>query len=257
MKDKDLKKMFLKETENIDISMSEKLKNTPIETSKQKKVSVKENEKATWLRLFLPISALACCLILAFTFIFPLNTSTNTSYLTAYVMEINPAIAIVADSEDNIINICSVNEDADEILSSAEFDDIIGKKLSLAVEKVIKVTSTEGILDGYTDKIRIFALNDNEKVLDKKLDRFGEMVRKELKEFGHEDIDFEKSPMKLDDFRDKMGFDDDFRKLDDMKKEIEEHDKYKGTTPPDKKPDDNPPVPPGEKEGDTPPPKPE
>ena len=232
MKNKDLKKLFLQETAKIDIIMSEKLKNTPIQSPKQDVQDFRPKKNMNWLKLFLPITATACIIVLLFSFILPIRSTTSNSYLTAYILEINPSFAFVTDEEDNIINICSVNEDADEILNNDEFNDITNMTLSEAVEKVIKITSEEGIFDEYTDTIKIYALNDNEKEIDSKLEKFGGFIQRDLREFVHSEIDFEKSPMKLDFFREKLGFDRDFNRLDDMRDYIKMHDRFKGEFPP-------------------------
>lgn len=249
MKDKDLKNLFLNETSKIDINMSEKLKNTPIQSSKQQIQEATVKKKFNWRNWFLPITATACLIIMLFSFVIPWNSTGGNSYLTAYILEINqslalseeenddsseinPSFAFVTDEDDNIINICSVNEDADEILNNEEFNDISNMKLSEAIEKVIKITSNEGIFDEYTDKIKIYALNDNKNKIDKKLNRFGEFIKQDLKEFGYEEIDFEKRSMEIDFFREKMGFDKMFDKLDDMRDDIKMHDRFKGEFPP-------------------------
>ena len=256
MKNKKLKNMFLQETAKIDISMSEKLKNTQIQTIQTPKQEIQDVQEIkikktfNWKNMFVPITAVACAVIIILSFFIPTTSTSSggTSYLTAYILEIDqsttidsnseetenisPSIAIVTDDNDNIINIFSVNEDADEILNSNEFSDITNMKLSEAIEKVVKITSHEGYFNGNNDTIKIYALNDNKNKIDNKLDRFGEFIKTDLKEFGHENINFEKLPMQFDFFRDIMGFDRDFDRLDDMRNDIKMHDRLKGEFPP-------------------------
>ena len=150
MKDKNIKNLFLQETAKIDVKMSEKLKNTPIQSSKQENSEIVIRKKFNWQKLFVPITSV----------IFPLTSTASNAYLTAYILEINPtveltgdgyasdestsdeeeniSIAFVTDENDKMIKICSVNEDANEILSSEEFNDISNINLDEAIEKVIK-----------------------------------------------------------------------------------------------------------------------
>lgn len=250
MKNKDFKKMFLQESENIVIKMSDKLQKTHIQALPESQYS-KADKKSPFLKRLIPITATFCCLIVALS-IFIINSATGGGYLTAYAIEINPSICITTDANDKIINICSLNEDADEILSDIEFENIVGENIETAIEKIIKTVSEKGILDDYQNEIRVYALNDDKGVMDKKLKKVGDIVDKKLKEFGHEDIKVAKSEMTLNDFKDKMGFDGNFKRLDDMQKDIKEHGIFNDDVPPPKPEGSNP-----YENQDNPPPKPE
>ena len=248
MTNKDFKEAFLKESESIDIRQSERLKQTPIQQSASDFSRAKTNKTRSFRKFFMPLTA-ACCLIIALSLFIINPFGTSDGYLTAYAIDINPSISIITDENDEVIKICSLNEDADAVLSDDEFDDIIGERFETAVGKIIKVVCENGVFNGYQDTIRIYALNDNRKIMDDKLNRFGNIVEKELERYGHGDIGLEKHEMTPNDFQEKMGIEGDFKRLDDMRNDIEKRDKYKGNPPPDGD------VPPPKPEGDVPPPK--
>ena len=258
MKIKDFKKAFLKETENVEIKASESLTNTPITApvsvpiaepvlATNENVVVKTKKSSAFKRTFMPLILAACFLIIAVSLL-AANPFATASGITAYAIEINPSISIITDADDNVINICSINEDADTILSNSEFDDVLGESFETAVEKIIKVVSENGVFNGYQDKIRIYALNDDKNLMGDKLGKFGNIVENKLQKYGHGDIEIERREMTVDDFKGKMEMQGDFDRLDDMKRELKERDRYKNPPPDGEPPHGNPP------EGNNPPP---
>ena len=242
MKNKKIKNLFLEENEKLNIEMSNELRQTPIQPPVEEAPAPIKRKP---LMRLLPMGAIACCLIVAvvLALVLPFGSSDN---LTAYVIDINPSISITADENNTVISICSLNDDADELLSSNEFDSVVGESFDTAVEKIIKAASDKGILDGYEDTIRIYALNDNKGIMDKRLDEFGRLIRKNLDNEGFNNIEFEEREMTVNEFRERMGFENDFKRLDDMKDDIKKHDRMHGGELP-------PPKPEGDK---TPPPEP-
>ena len=227
MRNKDIKNLFLKEEDKIDIKMSNELKNTPIVM--KEKITPTHSFKKRWV--FAPVGAVAMAFVVAFVLILT-QTGTSASALTAYVIEINPSISITTNAKDEVVNICSLNEDANTILSNAAFNDAVGKSLENAIKNIINVANEKGFFNGYDKTIKLYALNDNKKTMNKKLDNFGQMVRNELDFHGFEELPFEKAPMELDFFKEKMGFDNNFQRLDDMGKDIRKHDRFMGDVPP-------------------------
>ena len=246
MKDKDIKNLFLKEDEKINIEMSQKLFGTPIE---KKPATTVFQQKATPKKrfIFAPLVSFALIIVLAVSLVLTNGINNSSSVLTAYVLDINPSISITTNSDNEIVNICALNEDADEILADESFDNIVGESLDTAVENIITVAKEKGIFDEYQDNIQLWTLNDNPSKMREKLDGFGEMVRHNLDKLNLESINFEKHEMPLDEFRERMGFEGEYGKLDDMQKDIQRHDKYKGNPPPpngnNTQPDNNPPPP--------------
>jgi len=239
MKNKDVKNLFLSENEKLNIEMSHELRNTPIQPPVKEEAVIKSHG----FKKFIPIFSVACCLIIAIVLLAVSPIWSGDGNLTAYVIDINPSISITTNQNNEVISICSLNEDADELLSSNEFDTVVGESLDVAVEKIIKTAADKGILNGYEDKIKIYALNDDKNVMDKRLDDFGQMVRKNLDEEGFKDIEFEKREMTINEFRDRMGFEREFDKLNDMRDDIRKHDRMHGGELPPPKPegDDTPP----------------
>ena len=227
---KEFKKKFSAESENVDIRMSEKLKQTPVSAAAET-VGAKSETRFSFRKAFMPLTALACCIIAVLSLVI-LDPFTSESGFTAYAIEINPSISIIADKNDNVLNVFSLNEDADAILCDGAFDDVIGKSLETTVEKIIKVVSESGIFNDYNDNIRIYALNDDKKMMDDKLDKFDGILKNKLQMFGYGDIGREKFEMSPNDFKDKMDLQGDFGRLEDMKQDILRRDRYKGDPPP-------------------------
>ena len=243
MKSKDIKSMFLRETESIDISMAEKVKNTPVPPAEIPVTTKTAKPKRNFFAILKPYYALALCLVLIIggVFIFRQPTTVANAQLTAYVLEINPSFCITADKDDVIINVCSLNDDADTVLSNEEFDTIVGKTLEEGVDKIIKVVSQNGFLNGYQNVIQIYAVNDDKNTIPAKLDKFGQMLNGDLQKYGHGDVPFDKHELPLDDFKTRMGFESNFIRLDDMKEDIRQHGRFIGERPTDNPPDDIPP----------------
>ena len=260
MKTSEIKNLLKSESEKVDIKMSENLINTPI-LAAENKIPIKKSNKT----LFALIPSLAAAFMIAIIFAFSFfgnNGVISTAKLTAYVIEINPSIAITTDENDKVINICSLNGDADDILSSEEFSEIVGKDFNLAVNKIISVANEKGVLDNYEQSIKIYAVCDSENLIPKKLDGFENLVKENLRGVGKDDIGIEKNKMAIDDFKGKMGFTGEEKRLDDMRNDIERHDRLQGDNPPPKpdgepQGDNPPPKPDGEQQGDNPPPKPD
>ena len=228
---KEFKKKFSVESENVDIRMSEKLKQTPIQPAAST-LGAKSEKRFSFRKAFMPLTALACCIIVVLSLVIINPFSSAEGGFTAYAIEINPSISIIADKNDNVLNVFSLNEDADAILCDGAFDDVVGESLETTVEKIIKVVSESGIFNDYHDNIRIYALNDDKKIMDDKLDKFDGILKNKLQKFGHGDIGREKFEMSPNDFKDKMDLQGDFGRLEDMKQDILRRDRYKGNPPP-------------------------
>ncbi|MBQ7307013.1 MAG: hypothetical protein IJW82_00620 [Clostridia bacterium] len=218
MKKKSMKELLINEIEQIDIKMSERVKNTKI--VKVEKNSIRFTKFLTFKFVFVMsfiIIALSCIL-------YCLDKNNSTTYITSYILEINPSICVTADNEDNVISIYPLNEDANLILSDMSLNNISGEKLSDCLSKIIKVISDEGIFDNYENTIKLYAINDNEKICSKKLDEFEGFIKKELNSLGVKDVPFEKHEMNMFDFKEKLGVDDGFDNLNQMKNFLEDKD---------------------------------
>lgn len=199
------------ENKDINIEMSEELKSTNIYISESKVYNKKPN--------FVPklCAVMACLLLMVFSITALLLNIDKNAGLTSYILEINPALCITTDKKDNIINVCALNEDANEIVSNSEFDYVYGIKLEECLSKIIKIVKEKGYFDNYDNTVKIYAINDDLSEEKKKLDNFAIMMRKELGNFQTRNISFEKHELALSDFRKKIGAEENFAKLDDMR----------------------------------------
>lgn len=234
MNKRDFENKLKEESSNINIQMSENLKNTPIvRTLKAKNQSKKLS--------LLPKLASICCALLIIVccglFCFNKDNTEDSANLTSYIMEINPSICVTTDIHNKIVNICALNEDADTILSSSEFDNIVGEDFEICINKIIKVVSDEGYFENYENTIKLYAINDNKEMRNKKLNDFEKIMQRNLNDLGFGHIPFEKHEMEMKDFKEKMGFEEDFGKLDDMHDFLKNKDKHH--TPPSELPPDD------------------
>lgn len=230
MKNKQIEKMLLEESKNIDISMSENLKNEPIppKNNKLNNTTITYNFiKTKKFKYIMAFASIFCALVIvALSIIFIPQNNTTSAYLTSYILSINPKISITTNSDDEVVNICSLNNDADQILGNSTFDNIIGLKLEDCVLKIINTAKDNNIFEGYTDTIKLYAINDNNNTLQDKLNKCENMLRRDMKNIGFENIEIETHQMQMKDFKNQMGFNQEFNRLDDMKDFLEHHDKY-------------------------------
>lgn len=214
---------------NLNVEMPKKLKNEHIETKKVENLnSENSNDKFKWL--FNPKFAtiISCCLVFIcsiFCVLFIDNKSDESLNLTSYIMEINPSICVTTDATDKIINVCALNEDANSILNNNSLTDIVGYDFEKGINAIIDVVFEEGYFSNYEDSIKLYAINDNSETMAKKLDNFENVMKKKMDDLGAGEIPFEKHGMEMHDFKDKLGIEDDFKKLDDMHNFLKNKDK--------------------------------
>lgn len=225
MKIKEFRNLLKKESDDIEIVKSKKLLETPISTvEKQAEVSV-PSKRFTY-RL---ATVLSCCLALIVSVLaifFTQITPAEAQNITSYVIEINPSVCITTDAEDKIISVVSLNDDADEILASTELENVVGLNVEDFVDKLVKAVSDAGYFVNYENVIKIYAMNDDEEIKNAKLDKFEEAFKRNLTALGVGEIVLEKVEMKMEDFKEKLGFEEDFINLDDMKDFLKDKDKY-------------------------------
>ena len=223
MDKRDFENKLKEESSKINIEMSENLKNTPIVQS----ANIKNQSKK--LSLFPKLASICCVLILMVCcglFCFNKGNTEDLANLTSYIMEINPSICITTDINNKIVNVCALNEDADTILSNSDLDNIIGEDFEICINKIIKVISDEGYFENYENTIKLYAINDNKEIRNKKINDLEVIVQRNLNDLGFGHIPFEKHEMEMKDFKEKMGFDEDFGKLDDMHDFLKNKDKH-------------------------------
>ena len=215
-----IKNLFLEEENKLNIQLNKKVLETPISKKNEEKTS-KNNLR------YLLASLTTCCLIIVMCIcFFPFKTQTVQAEITSYILEINPAFCITCDREDNVLNISSLNEDANYILEKSYFNNVVNLNFNSCIYYIIN-SIDENIFKNYgSNKIKIYAVSDNFEETNDKLKNFGNIIRSNLDIRGYNNIEFEKEQISIEIFKNKMGFNNNSTRLDDMKNEIIRHNKY-------------------------------
>lgn len=215
MNTKDFKTKLKQENNNINIDMSDSLKSTKIST-KDEFVS----ECKCKPQFFKLAVCFTCFLFAAICLCGILIPKQNTAVgLTSYILEINPSICITTDKDDKVINICALNNDANEIVTDQvlcgfeklNFDECLGK--------LMYVIKKQGFFDNISDEdrsIKLYAINDSNETQYQRLEHFEEIMKNKMNEFGYQNVPFEKHRIGMDDFKEIVGFDEEYKTLDDM-----------------------------------------
>ncbi len=222
MDDKEFRNKFKEEMTIIDIKMSNRLKNTKIviEDNKVKK------QKTNIFTSPVFISVISVCFILIVVAgIFLFKSPQENLNLTSYIMEINPSICIIAGANDEVINICALNDDADEIVSNERLDSVQGLHFEKCVNIVMEIVYDAGYFEDYQETIKLYAINDDDNKRKENLNGFEKIMKKNLNKLGVEQVEFEKHEMGIDDFKEKLGLEEDFKSLDDMHKYLKDKDR--------------------------------
>lgn len=216
MNKKEFKKRLQNENAQINIKMSSELQQTKIVVKEKYSCQSNQMKKTQFIPRL--VSVLSCAIIafMCVGLLFVNNRSTNKAVgLTSYIMEINPAICITADKDDKIVNVCALNLDANEIVSNEELNNIVGIDFDKCVDKIMTIIKNNGYFMHYENSIKLYAFNDDEKKINAKLEHFEVIMRQKMNEFGF-NIPFEKHEMRMEEFKAKMGFEEDYQNLDDM-----------------------------------------
>lgn len=213
MNKKEFANLLKSENTKLEFEMSERLKNTQIV---QKEEYLFEKRKTSLLPRF--ISLFACFVFCAFCFsLIFINKKPEESAegITSYIMEINPSICITTDENDKIINVCALNYDADAIVLDANVVNIEGQSFDAGIERLMTVIRDKGYFDSHNEAIRIYAFNDNNECQYNRLNHFEELMKRKMTEFGY-DIPFEKHRIGMDDFKEKIGYEEEYQTLNEM-----------------------------------------
>ena len=224
---KNLKSMLKEEIESVDVKMSKKVLDTPID-----KINVSSNfenaktpTKSFKFKLKPLLMSLCMVLVAVITAVSLIVRTTNTaSALTSYIIEINPSVCIVTDDSDVVINAYSLNNDGDELLSNFEPN---GKSFEDVLKFIVDSSIEKGFIDfDKTPKINLSITNDYERHSVKKGKRAKNIFDEELRNKGFIDFDIDAKPMGVIDFKQKMGFDKPSNHLDDFKDDIKSKPKF-------------------------------
>ena len=235
-----LKQILKQETESINLTMSQKLIDTPIEVDPAitaEDLSIFEtqdklfnNSKKFKFNLKALISCL-CSFILIFTFsvIISQNTKNNISDITSYIIEINPSICITTDKNNLVVNAYSLNYDGDDLLSNSSFDNIEGLNFEDCLKSIINLSIQKGYINNDISDPRdiIFRVTNNEKnyALDKGI-YAKKIFEQELINNGFSNYNVDSEYMPVTEFKTRMGFDKRNNDLDKMKDDISSHSRY-------------------------------
>lgn len=151
---KDFKEKLFKEMDERMPEMSDRLNDYPI-TKKENKSLFSLNWK-----VLTPILSVILIALIIIPFLF--NDKTPTDQI--YMLEVNPTLIIKTDADDNVVEIKSGNQDADEVLVSLDMNNLIGQKLTVVSEVVADELLQLGYFDA-EDKnvIKISSTNDSNK----------------------------------------------------------------------------------------------
>ena len=151
---KDFKEKLFKEMDERMPEMSDRLNDYPI--------TKKENKSLFSLNWKVLTPILSVILIALIVIPFLLNDKTPTDHI--YMLEVNPTLIIKTDADDNVVEIKSGNQDADEVLVSLDMNNLIGQKLTVVSEVVADELLQLGYFDAEEKNvIKISSTNDSNK----------------------------------------------------------------------------------------------
>lgn len=162
MKDDFFKKLD-QELNALELPMSEKLKNTPIqaravenETAQPVRSNRQPNFPA-WLKAHRVWATAAAC-SLAVVFIGGITLSllpspeNGTEYSSYLYLDINPSVAVLLDGNGKVAKLVSRNEDGDRLLKDATFKNgVLGADASVAVKQLADRAAKMGYIDLLSD----------------------------------------------------------------------------------------------------------
>ena len=225
MNDKDIRQMLMKESESINIELSSRILDTPIDTTFKQKAKV----VSIWNRFRIAATATcSACIILICALFLGLNDNIAYSNLTSYVLEINPSVCITTDINNEVLSVCSFNSDGDELLSNNKFNNIKGSSLETCIATIISIAFKMGYFENYSiDKnINLYVTNNKQDFASRKADFAIELIKQNLILQGLKNIEINDSYLSIENFKERMGIDKQYKNLDEMKDDIISHDKY-------------------------------
>jgi len=228
MKNKDLEFFIKDELNNIRIPMSRKILETPIELSKAKSTASHLKYKPPFYKSWKLLSSAICSLILIFTIAFVVNiNSTTASCLTCYTLEINPAVTLAVDDTNEILSVCSLNEDGDTLLNDEDLSDLVGSDFFSGMEMIFDVSFKQGFIDTEQDHlVRLFVLNNSADYARRCLNTARAQVDNYFEENNFENVACSGYLMNMDEYKFRMGFNSSDKDLDKMREQIMQHNMF-------------------------------
>lgn len=227
MKINKIEKMLKEESESINIDLPNYVRDVPLEKK------MEENKELVFKKKIrmMPLLASAVSLLLVIGVVFGVFgssffTSSNSSLLTSFIVEINPAFCVTIDSDDNVVGITALNEDANTVIQDNRIINSIGKNIDECLSNLIDIVKEDGFFNENLKQVVISGFNDNRTQLKKKMDMFTDDFNRIMKEKGFGDINYQSNMLGFDSFMDRMDLPPEGpRKLDDMK------DNFQGVRP--------------------------
>lgn len=225
---KNLKSLLKEEIESVDMKMSKKVLENPIdkvEVSSNFKTANPTPNKSFKLKLkplLMCICVFAVALVTAISLI--VKTTNTASALTSYIIEINPSVCIVTDESNEVVNAYSLNNDGDELLSEFDF---CGKQIDDVLKLIVDSSIEKGFISfDKIPKIDLSITNDREKYAIRRGNHAREIFEKELIDKGFKDFDITNKQLPVFDFKQRMGFDGNSNHLDDFREDIKNRHKF-------------------------------
>ena len=225
---KNLKSLLKEEIESVDMKISKKVLETPIDkidVSSNFETSKPIQNKSFKLKLkplLMSLCIFAVALITAISLI--VRTTNTASALTSYIIDINPSVCIVTDEEDEVVNAFSLNNDGDKLLAEFEFN---GKKFDDVLKFIVDSSIEKGFISFDKPlKLDLSITNDQEKHAIRRGKLARDIFEKELKNKGFKDFNINDKPLPIFDFKQRMGFNRDSHHLDDFREDIKSRPKF-------------------------------
>ena len=228
MNNKKVEKLLFEETKSLNIPLSEKILRTPLNVSETNDEETASTQKKFSLKFALSL-AFSFVIVLSFTLGITLGLLIKPeSALTSYIVNINPEICVVADSKDMVVNASALNDDGELLLAqiatrSGNVDDLneyfkdSNVELDLFFNDVLEVTFGDFGKEKFNvdGEIEIYAVNNKNSVAKEKVKHAKELFEEDLSKRG-ENVKVVGSTMKVKEFAEKMGFENQGKDLDKL-----------------------------------------
>ena len=235
MKNKDINDLLKKENNDLNIPLSNKILSISLQEKSNEVSQKKIYKNPIGYNLLKYIVPTVCSCVFAFiillgaitSFYIVDNNKQKASNLTSYIIEINPIVCITADNDNNVISVCSLNNDGDIILSDDYFSEVYGNNISLkdCINKIMALTFSNRSFE-INQNIRLFAINNKENLAKEKGIFVKDYIKANLVNLNFENIDVELKYMNVEKFSGRMNFEGNYQNLDDYEEEIQNKQRY-------------------------------
>ena len=234
MKRKVLKDLLNEQLDSKTPKLSKKVTNTPLHSNNTCVANEPQREKRTRRNYFpkwaygVACAVVICILTLSFGLYFglPKGNDTIRPQTVCYVVDINPSIAVTADSDGKVMYLSSQNGEGDIVLASDIFDDYKSMSVEECINAIIEQSARLGYIDcfGRDNKVTITLVGDdkaNKITVDALATKSQEFLR-QLNVFAYVDTDIKD----VKTFVDGKGWEYVGSKLDDYLNDIRLQSKY-------------------------------